>query len=208
MAQRTCTFEDCDRKHKARGWCDVHYFQWRKTGQVRPIRSWSPVDKPCQLCQGVVTPGSGRRKYCSAACQQAASRTQGARPRESVCDFCGETFSLGRARTGRLQRSDTKWCPDCGRESPDVQRFRRYGITRAEYVAAVAAGCLICKRTDRQLHVDHDHACCPARGGASATCGKCVRGLICGPCNRGLGLFFDDPDALLRASEYLRRQLK
>jgi hypothetical protein len=208
VAKRTCTFEECRAPHKAKGLCAVHYGQWRSTGQVKPIRHWAPAGGLCQLCNEPVAAGIGRRKFCSTACQQAASRTQGLRATESVCDFCGETFSLGRARTGRLQRSDTKWCPDCGRESPDVQRFRRYGITRAQYESAVAVGCLICKRTDRQLHVDHDHSCCPTRGGTSATCGKCVRGLICGPCNRGLGLFFDDADALLRASEYLRRQLK
>ena len=38
--------------------------------------------------------------------------------------------------------------------------------------------------TDRNLSVDHDHACCPTGG---RSCGKCARGLLCVRCNSCLG---------------------
>jgi hypothetical protein len=49
------------------------------------------------------------------------------------------------------------------------------------------------------LAVDHDHNCCPSK----KTCGKCIRGLLCMDCNRGLGYFRDDTARLDRAISYL-----
>ena len=49
-------------------------------------------------------------------------------------------------------------------------------------------------------HTDHDHSCCPGRG---KSCGECVRGILCGPCNMGLGSFKDDPERLRLAYDYL-----
>lgn len=200
-----CSVEGCEDPMRKAGLCASHCSQKRRFGEVRPWRhKWADVSSPCTICGQIVEPGSGRRKHCSEACQAADSRWKGARPTEAICRFCDKSFPLDRSR-GRLQRTDTVWCPDCGRDSPDVQRFKKYKITKAQYDAACRLGCLICKRTDRKLHVDHDHACCAPN--KARTCGKCVRGLICGPCNRGLGLFFDDPDALARAAQYLRGEL-
>ena len=50
------------------------------------------------------------------------------------------------------------------------------------------------------LVVDHDHACCPAD---SFSCGACVRGLICSPCNAGLGFLQDDAAVLAAAAAYV-----
>lgn len=76
----------------------------------------------------------------------------------------------------------------------DLKRF--YGITLAEYEAlAEAQGwrCAICRQTsERTLHVDHDH-----RTGQ-------VRGLLCGTCNRGMGMLGDDAALLQRAADYVR----
>lgn len=202
MAQRTCTFSGCGSPHKARGWCANHYLQWRTTGEVKP-RVWAVPGSPCVVCGDPVPAGTGRRKHCSQGCAAADSRSQGDRPASAVCKFCDETFSL-RSRTGngRLQRTDTIWCPDCGRTSPDVLRFRRYGITKEFWETESAKGCQICGTTSGTLHVDHDHNCCP---GQKACCGKCVRGLICGSCNRGIGLLRDDHELVAKAAAYLRK---
>lgn len=48
--------------------------------------------------------------------------------------------------------------------------------------------------------VDHDHACCSGK----KTCGKCVRGILCNPCNLILGLAKDNPKILDALASYLR----
>jgi hypothetical protein len=83
-------------------------------------------------------------------------------------------------------------------------RDRKYNLAPGQFDAMLAAqgnSCAICGEgfSDRPPHVDHDHACCP-RGGS---CGKCVRGLLCGPCNHALGSFRDDPNRMRRAIAYL-----
>lgn len=79
--------------------------------------------------------------------------------------------------------------------------LRKYGITLADFkqMLVVQGGvCAICDGTDIQgtgdWHVDHDHAT-----------GK-VRGVLCSFCNTGLGMFKDNPKALMKAVRYLKGQ--
>jgi hypothetical protein len=80
-----------------------------------------------------------------------------------------------------------------------------YGLTPADYDAIFAyqdGACAICRRATgktRRLSVDHDHACC----NGPRSCSRCVRGLLCRPCNRMLGHLRDEPRAFIRAAEYL-----
>ena len=83
-----------------------------------------------------------------------------------------------------------------------------YGITEEEYQLLLKAQdgrCYNCKRKPgkKRLDVDHDHKCTvghePNKG-----CRKCVRGLLCGKCNRYLGWIRDDPAAMDRGAVYLR----
>lgn len=79
--------------------------------------------------------------------------------------------------------------------------FRRYGISKKQYEELLKkqnGKCAICcakpnktGRSSNRLHIDHK--------------GKKVRGLLCGPCNTGIGLFKDSPKLLTRAIQYLRR---
>ena len=55
----------------------------------------------------------------------------------------------------------------------------------------------------RGWHTDHDHACCP---GKDKSCGGCVRGILCGNCNRALGCVGDSPKKLDGLSQYLRKR--
>jgi hypothetical protein len=80
-----------------------------------------------------------------------------------------------------------------------------YGISAQQYAALLefqGGRCAICRRATgarKRLAVDHDHSCC--RGPSS--CGRCVRGLVCGPCNDVLAHFRDDREAFTRGHDYL-----
>lgn len=72
---------------------------------------------------------------------------------------------------------------------------RKYNMTEADFQALVLKQeqkCACCG-TVSELVIDH----CHARG--------VVRELLCQPCNKGLGCFFDDPAKLRLAAEYLEK---
>lgn len=74
-----------------------------------------------------------------------------------------------------------------------MRRARSFGLPVEEIVAFLAAhnGCSICGGPAE--HIDHDH-----KTGV-------LRGMLCQQCNRGIGMFRDDPTILDRAADYLRQ---
>lgn len=91
---------------------------------------------------------------------------------------------------------------------PEAVRARRhrylYKIEPNEFqnlVEEQGGRCAICGIVPERLHVDHDHNCCTGY----KSCGDCIRGLLCGVCNRSLGGFKDNIQALESAVDYLRR---
>lgn len=94
-------------------------------------------------------------------------------------------------KRGRVRRV----CRKCAKMRNPF-RERLYGVSREEYAELVSdqnGVCALCGRAseERALAVDHDHA------------SGVVRGLLCAPCNTGLGVFRDDPRLLRRAIGYL-----
>lgn len=79
------------------------------------------------------------------------------------------------------------------------RRFDKYGVTQEQYDEMVERQngvCAICSsppKAAKALSVDHDH-----------NTGS-VRGLLCDPCNLGLGLLGDSLQSLQAAVEYLGR---
>lgn len=76
---------------------------------------------------------------------------------------------------------------------------RKYGLTPEDYnklYTQQQGKCFICQTYESELkqplNVDHDHKT------------HIVRGLLCSNCNRGIGMFKDNPDTFLRAYVYLK----
>ena len=103
----------------------------------------------------------------------------------------GEKLAAKRARQAAWNRAH----PHVGRAA----KLRMHGLTLDDYdrmLAEQGHRCAICgtpAAPGERLHVDHDHETSE------------VRGLLCGPCNRGLGLYKDSPALLANAINYLER---
>ncbi len=73
----------------------------------------------------------------------------------------------------------------------------KYGLTPDDFnelLARQQGACAICGRVmGKDLHIDHDHAT------------NTVRGLLCGSCNRGIGLLQENQKHLRKASVYLTK---
>lgn len=120
----------------------------------------------------------------------------------AMCQACRKAYR--RAVTKRY-RERQKARPD--RERPFLRE--QHGMSELDYAQMLVAQngrCAGCDReppvAGKQLHIDHDHRCCP-KGGRS--CERCRRGLLCAECNMALGLLADDPDRLDQLAAYVRR---
>ena len=82
-----------------------------------------------------------------------------------------------------------------------------YGLTGEEYwllYEAQGRRCYICQLATgatKRLAVDHDHGCTEGHP-RNQGCPRCVRALLCGPCNELLGRY--GVESLKRAIEVLR----
>ena len=102
-----------------------------------------------------------------------------------------------------------------------VLRYTLYNhrMTMEQYTALrleQADRCGACKEPlrfgeSRAVTVDHDPRCCQyetlrtGRTKGSISCGKCVRALLCSPCNRAVGFFERYPQRVHMWIDYLRR---
>lgn len=109
-----------------------------------------------------------------------------------------------------------RWCRECMRANSRRQVIRKYGISVEEFQELLIKQdykCAICERdlytwsengelNIRDIQIDHDHDCCKV---PNRSCGKCIRGILCGECNRGLARFRDSVKLLRTAASYLEK---
>lgn len=99
------------------------------------------------------------------------------------CLACGEPKPISEYSIINGAGDPRPYCKPCNAERV---RLSHYNVTR-DFIDRLwthqGGRCAICGCTERTqtrtLHIDHDHNCCRGR----RSCGKCVRGLVCGNCN-------------------------
>lgn len=174
--------ESCTRKVYARGLCNSHYVYHRKHGTIDSVAlpSMQPISSKHTMSNVDPTKGTGICSVCGPVeCYK--------RPEENAWR-CRE-----KRRTSERQRNKpSRYYPygDGKTIPPDVHRK-----ARAELEAAQANQCAICGVNTVNLNLDHCHET-----------GK-IRGLLCRPCNTGLGMFRDNVEVLGSAMAYLEVHL-
>lgn len=134
---------------------------------------------------------------CSRKCREKISyRARVGWPDPYPCNWCGTLFDPMTHKAGQQNR----YCSEPCRGKAVL--LSTYNVTGAYLFALLArqggrcaAGCgteldlMAARGAAGAVHIDHDHVCCPVTTSAvgGRACGKCVRGLLCPPCNQTLG---------------------
>lgn len=199
--------------------------RWREAGRQKNV-------PPCQRCgirEKSRIRGARLCDECRWVCSDCGCRLaqQSSETSPSVCADCKNDRARNTYNPVIASEQNAKNYRDHREKRIESQRQRRlidpvaqrrstlfskYGITVEQYdvmFAAQGGNCAACNRPEieidkrtgllRKLSIDHDHACCPG----SRSCGQCIRGLLCGKCNRGIGSLGDDLESLRKMIVYL-----
>jgi hypothetical protein len=175
-------------------------------------RSCENQERLCAACGELFerNVGEAGTKYCSTRCKLVGYRPAAVKRDGTRCAWCSADAPDLRARGGIWPYI----CQPCLAPIRHVLgRLREHRVPHEMMRRLLTdPSCAVCGRdiltkvpafsTGRPqapLVVDHDHSCCAG----AKSCGRCVRGLLCGTCNSAAGLLRDDPRIALRMSEYL-----
>lgn len=190
-----CTIEGCGRPHKARGYCQTHYMQFKRgIMPVGPIKT-RERNKPNECVEEDCHNPVKSKGLCKMHYQR--------------------LLRHGYVRANRRAKEiGSCTIPDCGNRAfaKDMChahymkhiRWRKKGVDAHRYQEMLreqGGVCAICGQPERapdkasgktkDLAIDHCH-----KTGV-------IRALLCSSCNRALGLFNDDPELLAKARSYV-----
>lgn len=200
LQHETCTVPGCTRPHKARGYCQTHYAQWKRGVEIMPVIRTRDRNPP-ELC---TEPGCSSPVQAKGLCQMhyarllryghTTYRDRKKPPKTCSVDGCDNWLYAKDLCASHYQRQKSL-----------AEKFGMTMEDEAVMLAAQGGVCAVCggyeKKTDARsqkqhtLSIDHCH-----------TTGK-VRGILCSHCNRAIGLLGDDPATLRRAADYLERSV-
>jgi hypothetical protein len=158
-----------------KGFCMPHYYQQLRGIPFKPVR--------------------GTAEYYAAKLNEFGQKQ---------CTRCQRWLGIENFYSRNDASKANKWRAHCNK----CNILRRMGITAKEYYAILEAQnghCAICSATEsnngRELVVDHNHGCC----GPKKACSKCIRALLCDPCNTAIGMLKDNSVLARKAADYLER---
>ncbi|MFF3441734.1 endonuclease VII domain-containing protein [Streptosporangium sp. NPDC002721] len=160
------------------GYCKTHYGQLRNKGRVWIIGSRQGRAAHATCIVYACGDSTVQWGYCTAHIDEWLGRC--------IIHWCDEPIRYKKLGLCDAHARQNRWFS------------HKYGITISErYLLAERQNhqCATCSAPDERgaLNVDHCH-----------DTGK-VRGLLCGNCNRAIGLFNHNPAALKSAAEYLEK---
>lgn len=174
-----CSVEDCNGVVRGRGFCNKHYYRMYRHGSLE-------------------LPKTKREKLVERG--------------QSHCPKCGQIRDISEFNKDKSTAFGVAiYCKHCNKVDSKIRyrdnkdKFQAYGLKRKfgltveqfqNLLGAQGNVCAICASTfkpNKRPSVDHCHKT-----------GK-VRGILCDPCNQGLGKFRDNESFLIAAAEYIRK---
>lgn len=148
--------------------------------------------------------GTGKGSWCKSCSNECSRKNRAATKRKHPAKVREQSREASRRYYERHPERRKASSVAYRKRNPDNRHNRdlrvKYGISIADYdrlLLSQGGHCALCSTTPEQngkkqrLCVDHDHET------------RIVRGLLCDKHNRGIGLFGDDPEMLMKAIEYL-----
>lgn len=221
-----CAFSGCSRGRMGVNFCIAHSSQARRGSALTQLPAVAWTASPCrgpecnqppvnssELCITHVNQ-MRRRGYLTTAHWRPVGahpprtsflRDEMGRKKCSVCaGWFPEDFFGNKPRKNSSSDGLASCCRGCMSKRG---RAKRYGVTPQridELLAEQGYLCPVCERDiSGDFVVDHDHSCC--LGNRAPTCGRCIRGLLCGSCNTAIGMLGDSASRARSAADYLGR---
>jgi hypothetical protein len=210
-AERAAWSQEYRRKNKRQLATKARVYVLKKFG-LTPAQHAEVLTKQNHSCAICGTPSKQFKKGLHADHDHATGAFRG-----MLCVKCNLALGLFKDDATRLKEAAnylrTRKGKNCvqepaggwkraARTAQDYDRNRLTGVVAGAYYQALKdqkRRCGICGTHELKLSTsfatDHCHAT------------KTFRGILCGSCNRGIGLFNDDPKRLLKAARYVSRKL-
>jgi hypothetical protein len=170
----------------------MHYHRQHRYGNVSFVKQNKTAPKYCIVEQ------CGRRPKAKSLCEAHYARFK----RQ------GQDFDKNIIRRNKYYSpGDLCIIPKCAKKphalgmcKSHYSQQKKHQVKFEDILHLFEAGCETCGSTDA-LSIDHDHDICPE----SFACEKCFRGILCGPCNRALGIVKEDEAILKNMIKYLQK---